>query len=210
MLQCLTEELAGAYCRHVPVFVAEYCRGQVYAVPVFDSRTSWGLLYICPNIWLRRPHRTTARITSLWEIQTQNLLNANKYITVFLLSTKHQPYNSHYPQLFRGPLSSTQMCTFSAIRTELYYNRGHNWHMALLQHIASKWPKCFMRCEVQAAETFVFLAQHSNTRQFHTIAQYIHEGNFILTLMYACHVGSRRYVWLVTALQLGGYGPPSK
>jgi hypothetical protein len=94
----LTEELVGAYCT---------------SVPTFDTG---------------RPHITTARITSFWEIQSQNLLNAIKYITVFLLSFKHQQCNSHYPQLFKGPPTSTQMCTFSAIRTELYYNKRDSMH----------------------------------------------------------------------------------
>jgi hypothetical protein len=98
MSQDLIRELDGAYCS---------------SVPTFDSG---------------RPYRTIARINTLWEIQTQNLLNANKYITVFLLTTKHQHCNSHYPQLFRGLPTSTQMCTFSAIRTELYYKKRDNMH----------------------------------------------------------------------------------
>jgi hypothetical protein len=35
---------------------------------------------------------------------------------------------------------------------------GHNWHTALLQHIASKWPKCFMRNEVQTAKQWLLFS----------------------------------------------------
>ena len=113
MSQGLIQNAVGAKCMISQYMIEELVGAHCTSIPTLDSG---------------RPHRTTARITSLWEIQTQNLLNTNKYITAFLLSTIHQQCNRHYPRLFRGPLSSTQMCTFSAIRTELHYNKRDSMH----------------------------------------------------------------------------------
>jgi len=187
MSQCLIQNVVGAYCTYVRTF---------------DST---------------RPHTTTARITSLWNIQTQNLLNAN--ISQCFSS---QPNTNNA----KTSIINTDVHIFSyQNRVELhvhifsYQNRvvlqqerqhlwGHNWHMAPLQHIASKWHNCFMKYKVQAAKQWLLYSWPNIQIQ----GSFIQQRNTLRrgTVFWPWCMGSRWYMWLVTALQLGGYGPPSK
>jgi hypothetical protein len=100
----------------------------------------------------------------------------------------------------------------AVLQEERQHAWRHKWRTAPLQHIARKWPKYLMRCEMQVAKQWLSFSWPNIKIQ----GSFIQQRNTLMrwTLFWpwcmACHVGIRGYMWLVTALQFGGYGPPTK
>jgi len=161
MSQHTVQEPVGAYCRHVPAY---------------SSRTSWGPLYICPNICLKTTHNHSQNNQSSGDSNPEppechqihhNVLPLNQTPTV------QQPLSTAIQGTANINIFSSQ--NRSVLQQDRQHAWGHNWHMALLQHIPSKWPKCFMSSEVQAAKQWLLFSwpniqtQGSFTQQCSTL-----------------------------------------
>ena len=147
---------------------------------VFDWRTSWGLLYICPNIWHRKTtHNHSQNNKSLGDSNPQPPECHQIHHSVSPLNrtpTMQQPLST----AIQGTSNiNTDVHIFSYQNSPVLQKRqqawGHNWHRALLQPIASKWPKRFMRSEMQTAKQWLLFSwsniqiQGSLTQQRNTL-----------------------------------------